>query len=211
MTAIPSTSLVLYGAATGNSVRAAIALEEAGIPYTARRVNLRHGEQRSEGFLSLNPAGKVPVLVGHREGNAALVISQSSAIMLYAARLGRPALFPEAESSASAIATERFFYIVTDVIAPSHASWFAGQQGFEQMAELHRQRSADAFALCEQFLTATPFLAGDTLTLADIAAVAFARFNEDHIDWEQLPALRAWFEQVVNRPAVQRGLNVFGQ
>lgn len=46
MTAISSASLVLYGAATGNSVRAAIALEEAGIPYTARCVDLRRGEQR---------------------------------------------------------------------------------------------------------------------------------------------------------------------
>ncbi|BBA40094.1 MULTISPECIES: glutathione S-transferase family protein [Burkholderia] len=211
MTAISSASLVLYGAATGNSVRAAIALEEAGIPYTARCVDLRRGEQRSKAFLSLNPAGKVPVLVGHGDDDAALVISQSSSIMLYAARLGRPELFPETVSGASAIAMERFFYIVTDVVAPGHASWFAGQQEFEQMAELHRQRSVNAFALCESFLTATPFLAGDTLTLADLAAVAFAKFNEDQIDWEQLPALRAWFRQVVNRPAVQRGLNVFDQ
>lgn len=110
MTAISSASLVLYGAATGNSVRAAIALEEAGIPYTARCVDLRRGEQRSKAFLSLNPAGKVPVLVGHGDDDAALVISQSSSIMLYAARLGRPELFPETVSGASAIAMERFLY-----------------------------------------------------------------------------------------------------
>ncbi len=55
----------LYGAPTGNSLRAAIALEEAGIPYTARRLNLQANEQRDLSYLALNPAGKVPTLVDH--------------------------------------------------------------------------------------------------------------------------------------------------
>lgn len=209
MTTTAGASMELFGAKTENCIRTAIALEEAGLPYTATLLNLRAGEQRSETFLSLNPAGKVPVLVARREGEPAVVLSQSTAIMLYAARAGLPELLPEDESAASGRAMERFFYVITDVVAPSHASSFAAWHGFEKMGALHLQRSVNAFALCEQFVHSTCFLAGDMLTLADIAAVTFAKFNQPYIDWTNLPALRNWYERVESRPAVQRGLRAF--
>ncbi len=46
----------LYGDATGNSLRVAIALEEAGVPYRAVRVDLRKGAHRSAEYLKPNPA-----------------------------------------------------------------------------------------------------------------------------------------------------------
>ena len=209
MTNAAANSMQLFGAKTENSLRAAIALEESGLPYTATRLNLRAGEQRSEGFLSLNPAGKVPVLMVRRAGEPAVVFSQSTAIMLYAARVGQSQLLPEDATAASGTAMERLFYVLTDVIAPSHAGAFAAWNGFQEARTVHLQHSIRAFALCEQFLSNGPFLAGDTLTLADIAAVTFAKFNEKYIDWKELPALRRWLENVEGRPAVQRGLSAF--
>ncbi|MGH8375728.1 MAG: glutathione S-transferase N-terminal domain-containing protein, partial [Pseudomonas sp.] len=70
--------LQLYGANTGNSLRAAIALEEAGIAYTARRLDLYAQEHRGPAFLALNPAGKVPTLIDFGK-TPALIINQSNA------------------------------------------------------------------------------------------------------------------------------------
>jgi len=56
-------SIELYGAQTGNCLRAAIALEEAMVPYTVRHVDLRSGEHRRAAYLALNPAGQVPTMV----------------------------------------------------------------------------------------------------------------------------------------------------
>ena len=50
----------LYGAQTGNSRRAAIALEEADIPYSVIRVDLRAGEHKTAAFRALNPRGLIP-------------------------------------------------------------------------------------------------------------------------------------------------------
>jgi len=47
-----NTVIELYGAQTGNSLRAAIALEEAGVPYTARLLNLRAHEHRAPAYLA---------------------------------------------------------------------------------------------------------------------------------------------------------------
>ena len=55
--------LTLYIAPGACSRVTMLALEEAGLPYTIRKVGLMQGEQRTPGYLSLNPKGKVPVLV----------------------------------------------------------------------------------------------------------------------------------------------------
>lgn len=83
MVCLMNPKIELYGAHTGNSLRAAIALEEAGIPYTVRSLNLQANEQRDLAYLTLNPAGKVPILVDHTS-TPARVINQSNAIIQFA-------------------------------------------------------------------------------------------------------------------------------
>jgi len=76
----------LFGDATGNSIRAAIALEESGLAYQPRKVTLARGEQRTAEYLRLNPTGRVPALVdSDGPGGERLVLTQSNAIMLYIA------------------------------------------------------------------------------------------------------------------------------
>jgi glutathione S-transferase len=54
--------LELHGAKTGNCLRAAIGLSEAGLTYRIRHLDLRRGDQRDRAHLALNPEEKVPVL-----------------------------------------------------------------------------------------------------------------------------------------------------
>lgn len=53
----------LYGANTGNCLRVSIALEEAGIPYVVKLMDLGHGDQRLPEHLARNPMGRVPTIV----------------------------------------------------------------------------------------------------------------------------------------------------
>ena len=53
----------IHAFSTPNSIKVPVALEEMGIAYELKRVNVRQGEQKSDSFLSLNANGKVPVLV----------------------------------------------------------------------------------------------------------------------------------------------------
>jgi len=55
----------LYLAGTANGLRAAVTLEECGLPYKAHKIDLTKGEQRTPEFLKLNPAGQIPVIVDH--------------------------------------------------------------------------------------------------------------------------------------------------
>ena len=83
------TTLKLYGAQTGNCIRAAIALEEAGLSYTPKLVDLSSGAHQGVDHLARNPLGKVPVLVEKEEGREPFILTQSNAIILYAAEKQR--------------------------------------------------------------------------------------------------------------------------
>ena len=109
--------LELHGAKTGNCLRAAIGLSEAGLHYQTRHVDLGRGEQRDEPHLALNPAGKVPVLVAGGSANAqAFVLTQSSAILFYADAQAPGRILPPHGNSARMRALEKFFYFTSDVM-----------------------------------------------------------------------------------------------
>ena len=204
-----NTSYQLYGAPTGNCIRAAIALEEAGLPYTVRAVDLANGEHRSAAYLALNPVGKVPVLVEDQQNGPPVVITQSNAIMLYAAEKAPGRLLPD-DSLARAVVYERFFFFVTDVIAVSHAAFFLrGSGGVPEGQARLVERMLAALESAERFVDKEPYMAGKTFSIADIAAFTITQSVESQLPWAQLPNLRRWYEQIAARPAFARGLKVF--
>jgi Glutathione S-transferase, N-terminal domain len=85
----------LFGDATGNSTRAAIALEEFSLTYEPRKVTLARGEHRAAEYLRLNPTGRVPTLVdadgpgGERLVTPRIVIADTAGAVAWA-RYHRP-------------------------------------------------------------------------------------------------------------------------
>ena len=197
----------LYGANTGNSLRAAIALEESGIAYTARRLDLYAKEHHGPAFLALNPAGKVPTLIDHGT-TPALIINQSNAIIQYADAKAPGRLAPAQPGPERIRVIDRYFFFVTDVIAPSHAAFFLHQAGQDKAAAIIDLRVIEQLTYAESFLTAG-FMAGAQFSMADISAFTIATAFRDRLEWKELAQLSRWFDSVEARPAVQRGLNAF--
>lgn len=203
-----NTTLELYGAQTGNSIRAAIALEEAGLSYTPKRVDLSNGAQRRAEHLALNPLGKVPVLVEREEDREPFVLTQSNAIILYAAGKAAGRLLPENDRD-RAIVLERFFFFVTDVIAVSHAGFSLRGSISQDGEKILMDRALTTLETAERYKGNNEFIAGKTFSAADIAAFTITRSLKSDLPWPKLPNLRRWFERIEDRPAVRRGLQVF--
>src|SRR5258706_2500008 len=100
-------SVELYGAKTGNCLRVSVALEEAEIPYIVRKLDLRRSEHRTPEHLSRNPVGKVPTLVERFRDGRVLTLSQSNAILMYAAERSPPRLLPS-DTAERALVLQRF-------------------------------------------------------------------------------------------------------
>jgi GST-like protein len=202
-----SALIELYGANTGNSARAAIALAEVGIPFTARTLDLSAGDQRVPVYLSLNPSGKAPTLVDHNFAPA-LVINQSNAIIQYADAVVPGRLAPSQAGRDRYRVYDRFFFFVTDVIASSHAGFFLQKIGFQDAASPLEARAIENLISAEAFLS-EGYMAGDTFSMADIAAFTWAASVQKDLPWEKLPQMMRWFETIKRRPAVQTGLQAF--
>jgi GST-like protein len=202
-----SVSYELIGAPTGNCLRAAIALEVAGLPYASRRLDLRKGEQRSPAHLQLDPLGKVPVLVS-MEAARPLVLRQSNAIMLFAADAAPGVLLP-ADPWQRASVYEPYFFVLTDIIAPNHAAFHLRQHDLPAPAGMLQRRALEKAAYCETLLATSSFLAGDRFSIADIAAFTVLRSMLTELNLAQLPRVSTWLRAVGELPAVQRGMAAF--
>jgi len=202
------TTLELYGAQTGNSIRAAIALEEASLSYRPRIVDLSSGAQRGADHLALNPAGKVPVLVEKEDGREPFILTQSNAIILYAAGKAPGRLLPENDRD-RAIVFERFFFFVTDVIVVSHAAFSLRGSSAQGGEKILMDRVLATLETAERYVGHNEFIAGETFSAADIAAFTITRSVKSDLPWPKLPNLRSWFERIEGRPTVQRGLQAF--
>jgi len=83
--------ITLYHSPASRAFTAYWMLEELGVPFEVRTVDIRKGEQKAADYLKLNPAGKVPTLT-----DGPVVVSENPAIAIYLAdRYGYGSLAPK--------------------------------------------------------------------------------------------------------------------
>ncbi|WFS03629.1 glutathione S-transferase family protein [Rhizobium tumorigenes] len=198
----------VYAFATPNSIKVPIALEELGLAYQLKPVNVRKGEQKQADFLDLNPNGKVPVLVdpGGPDG-APLTLTESAAILVYLAeKTGK--LLPTGGVARARVFEQLFFH--ASGLGPAF-----GQAGFfkhndEKMPTAIARFDTEAnrtLAVLDGVLARSEFSAGEDFTISDIAHFGWLWRREfAGIDLSNAPHVARWYDTVSKRPAVQRAI-----
>ncbi|CAO3440871.1 glutathione S-transferase family protein [Azospirillum endophyticum] len=193
----------LYAFATPNSVKVPIALEEMGLSYDLKPVNIRRGEQKSADFLALNPNGKVPVLV-----DRALVLTESAAILVHLAEYtGR--LLPRDGADRARVFEQLFFHASAPGPAFGNAGFFKRLAAEPQpLAEARFTAEANrVLDRIDALLGERRFTAGDDFTIADIAHFGWLWRREfPGLTLDGRPNLLRWFDAVAARPAVRRAI-----
>jgi GST-like protein len=198
----------LYTAATPNGFKASIALEELGLPYTVRVVDLRQGEQLRPEFLRVSPNNKIPAIVDRDAGD--LAVFESGAILTYLAeKTGQ--LLPKAGPARYAALQWTFFQV--GHIGPTlgqlnHFAYYAVEK-LPYAIERFTNEARRVYGVLDRRLSEAPYLAGSEYTIADIANLPWllghARYG---IDLADVPHLARWMAELKERPAVVRGLAV---
>jgi len=167
------------------AMRARMALRYSGVPLSIVEVSLK---AKPAEMLALSPKGTVPVLVC-ADGR---VIEQSLEIMHWALAQYDPDNWLGPDSAALIEENDQVFKV--DLDRYKYAIRYP-----EQPMEQYRAQGAAFLQRLEVLLEQTPYLAGDTLSLADIALAPFVRqFAHVDRDWfEQAPypRLNAWLER----------------
>ncbi len=199
----------LYAAATSNGMRARIALEECGLPYTLHPIAIDKGEHKSAAFLAMNPNGQIPVIVDRDgPGGKPLTLSQSTAILVYAAE--KSGKFMPRDPATRAAMLQALMIASTD-ITPIFGAYFAVTRSKEPhapSAQLFKDRLRSFFKVWDGLLGARKYCAGDEVTIADFSLYAgCARIKGAAPDiLVDLPNVARWAEAMGARPAIQRAL-----
>jgi GSH-dependent disulfide-bond oxidoreductase len=201
----------LYTWTTPNGRKASIMLEECGLPYTVKPVNLQKSEQYGPDFLRVNANAKIPAIVDHQTGET---VFESGAIVYYLAeKTGRhiPA------SGVKRTETMRWFLWQSAAVGPTIGTmYFLTRRMPENVsaAEKFAQDSARIIDLFDARLDGREYVAAETFTIADVMGITWiqaglqmlqAKYSHLYKDW---PHVRRWLAAMQARPAVQRGLNV---
>lgn len=197
----------LYTDSSPNGFKITIALEELGLPYTLRHVQIEKGENRLPEFLRLSPQGRIPVLVDEAAG---ITLFESAAILLYLAdKTGRllPRL-PKARWEAI-----KWLVFHASSVGPIlgqrvHFELFAVDKNAEAI-ERYRRLTNEAFVTLDKHLATRDYLAGDEYSIADIAHFGWTHIAQIiDFDFSAHKHLSAWHSRVAARPAVQKGITL---
>lgn len=198
----------LYTAGTSNGMRARIALEECGLPYTLHPVDIAKGEHKTPQFLAMNPNGQIPVIVDRDgPGGKPLTLSQSTAILIYAAE--KSGKFMPKDPAARAAMLQALMSASTDV-TPVFGAYFGAKnkEPNSPITQMFKDRVRALFQVWDGALGKSKYCAGDEVTVADLSLYAgYARIKGAAPDaLEGMPNVARWADAMAARPAIQRAL-----
>ncbi len=202
--------LEVYAFSTPNSVRVPVALEEMGLEYELKPVNVRKGEQKDPTYRALNPNGKVPVLIDPSGPDGKrFVLTESSAILVYLAEKTGKLLPSKGEARARVF--EQIFFHVTGIGPAFGQAGHFQKQAPEQIPHALTRFNTEAARVMSVFdgiLRSSKFAAGDDFTIADIAHFGWIWRREfAGIELAGYPNVQRWYDSVANRSAVGKAVD----
>jgi GST-like protein len=193
----------LYTWTTPNGRKISIALEELGLPYEVRAIDIGKGQQFDPAFLAISPNNKIPAIVD-REGGRAMM--ESGAILIYLAektgRLGGSDRWTTLQWLMLQMAG------VGPVLGQAHhfLKFNPGKAPYAE--ERFRTETQRIYGVLNTRLRDREFLA-DTYSIADIATWPWiSRYEWQSVDLNEFPNVKRWYLAIADRPAVQRGYDV---
>jgi GST-like protein len=197
----------LYYWSTPNGHKITIFLEETGLPYRLRPVNIGRGDQFAPEFLAIAPNNKIPAIVDHAPsgGGAPITVFESGAILLYLAEKTGKLLSPDLRQR---VATLEWLFWQVGGLGPmagqAHHFRRDAPEKIDYAFDRYTKETGRLYAVLNKRLTDRPHVADD-YSIADIAIypwiVPHERQGQKLTDF---PALAAWFETIAARPAVVR-------
>ena len=199
--------LDLYTWNTPNGQKAAIMLEEIGLPYQIFPIDISQGAQHTDAFLAINPNGKIPALVdgGQR-------VFESGAILVYLAEKSGKLLPIDRQNRAEVFA---WTFWQVGGLGPMLGQWGhftrSAPEKIPYAIDRYLTESIRLLNVLNRQLEGRTFIA-DEYSIADIAnytwtASGLSFLRSAHPNRvENLVALDRWLQLVGNRPAVKKGL-----
>ena len=203
--------ITLYTWSTPNGRKVSIMLEECGLPYGVKTVDITRGEQAHPDFVAINPNSKIPAIVDtDGPDGAPITLFESGAILVYlAAKTDK--FLPDGERGKYAALQWLMFQMggVGPMFGQTHHFMRAAPEKIEYGIKRYHNETRRLYGVMDKHLANTPYLAAGEYSVADIATYPWvSRYEWHQVDLNQFPNVKRWFDAIAKRPAVVRGMNV---
>jgi GSH-dependent disulfide-bond oxidoreductase len=201
----------LYTWPTPNGHKIHIMLEECGLPYRVHAIDIGAGDQFKPDFLKISPNNKMPAIVDtDGPDGKPMSMFESGAILLYLASKTGEFLPKDTRGKFETLQWLMFqMGGVGPMLGQTHHFRIYAPEKIEYAINRYTNEAKRLYGVMDKRLSQSKFIAGKQYTIADIAIFPWLRSWENQgIDWADFPHLKAWFDQISERPAVKRGVAV---
>ncbi|MCR8826923.1 glutathione S-transferase family protein [Pseudosulfitobacter koreensis] len=186
------------------SIAVAIALEEAGLDYTAVKVDFAEAEQTKQPYLDKNPKGRVPALEVQGQ-----FLTETGALLDYvAATAPQAGLVPATPLEAARMRSVMYYLASTMHVNHAHkmrgSRWADQQSSYDDMTAKVPQTMAASARYIEDHALQGPYVMGDSLSLADpYLFITCNWLKGDGVDPADYPRISAFLAAMEARASVK--------
>lgn len=206
----------LYYWPTPNGHKVTLFLEEAGLDYTIKPVNIGKGAQFEADFLKISPNNKMPAIVDHApaDGGEAISMFESGAILLYLAnKSGRFLGIPDGADAGIAlrqrVLVNEWLFWQMGGLGPmtgqyGHFHVYAPED-ITYAKDRYRKEAERLLGVLDKQLEGRAFIAGDDYSIADMASYPWiSPYDKAPLDLTPFANVQRWQAAIRERPATKR-------
>ncbi len=193
-----------------NGRKVSVALEEMGLPYRVKTVDITKDQQFEPAFLEISPNNRIPAIVD-RDGPGVepIAIFESGAILIYLA--GKTGQFLPTEVRGRVATLEWLMWQMGGfgpMLGQVHHFLTVNEADRSYGLARYSKETRRLYGVLDRRLGKTEYVAGP-VTIADFAIVSWAWRHERHrIDLAEFPNVRRWYDAMMARPGTARGFDV---
>merc|ERR1712063_81450 len=200
----------------GNGQKITLALQELGVKYDAFMINIMKGDQFTSGFVEVNPNSKIPAMLDRDgPGGKPVRLFESGSILVYLAeKYGK--LLPEDPAEKVECMNWLFFQVGAGPYFGQFGHFYKyANEKIDYAINRYKMETQRLLDVLDKRLAETgAYLAGPNYSIADIAWFPWVRcIDTGYSAWEEIGVdeyknVRAWFDKISARPAVEKGLRI---
>jgi len=195
----------LYYWTSPNGHKITMFLEETGLPYTIKPVNISAGNQFKPEFLIISPNNRIPAIVDHapKDGGQAISVFESGAILVYLAEKSG-AFLPGDVRGRNEVMQWLFWQMggLGPMAGQNHHFSQYAPEKIPYAIERYVKETNRLYGVLNKRLSDRAFVAGSTYSIADMAIYPWiVPWTRQGQNLDDFPHLRRWFDSIRARPA----------
>jgi GST-like protein len=197
----------LYYWTTPNGHKVTLFLEEAGIAYSLKPINIGKGDQFGTAFLKLSPNNKIPAIVDHApaDGGKPISVFESGAILLYLA--GKTGQFIPRDLRGQVEALEWLMWQMGGLgpmLGQNHHFAHYAPEKLPYAIDRYVKETSRLYGVLNKRLQGRDFILGKQYSIADMASYPWIIPERQGQQIAEFPNLKRWYAAIRARPATQR-------